>query len=318
LFVCLFVVSFNFYPLFSSIFRLTKVDDGDSVDSSSEQSTGEITALIGPRGPSPAEIRAKAQALIAKSDKQVKEGRERRLANMDVETQHLNNQVEASRQALIKQQETQIQSSKASRFATPKNCRTPKHKTRSFQAHRVSADHFTPLKDKKSGIQAPGSSSMTPHDRFVKSSRKEHKETREHIRKDLAEVRDDLKENNEQQHKNTQNVINRNVRAEHCKTRRDNNEGWVSFVLHIISIPYVILLIMTHSFISLKLNRIKQLEHKLMSELAEQRQILAEYVGSNCPVESINYRSTATTAASSSSSSRKPRRVKTAEKKRWK
>jgi len=62
-----------------------------------------------------------------------------------------------------------------------------------------------------------------------------------------------------------------------------------------------------------------QMEDRIMSELAEQSRRLDEYMGRNCPVESINYRSTATTAASSSSSSsRKPRRVKTTEQKRWK
>jgi len=210
----------------SPLLRSTKTGDGDSVDSSSEQSTGEITALIGPQGPSAAEIRNNANEMLARVDARIVQNsthahnvqnRVESPLNMDLETQRYQVQVEASRQALIKQQET----SKASRFATPKKGRTPKHKSR-FQAHRVSADHFTPLKDKKSGIQAPGSSSMTPHDRIVKSLRKENKETREHVRNDLAEFRDDFKENNEQQHKNTQIVINRNARNEHAKTRREN------------------------------------------------------------------------------------------------
>ena len=116
--------------------------------------------------PSHEEICDNAVEMLARVEKHEKEGRERSLTNMDLETQCLTNQVQsikASRQALNKQKETQVQSFEASRLATPVKRRPIIPKTPASSIRRVSREissMTTPSQmQRSSSIPTPGSTS---------------------------------------------------------------------------------------------------------------------------------------------------------------
>ena len=104
---------------------------------------------------SPQEICDNAVEMLARADKQLQEGKQRSLANMVAETQCLTYQVEASRQALDKQKETQ-------RLATPDKRRPIIPKTPASSIRRVSrvSSMTTPSQmQRSSSIPTPGSTS---------------------------------------------------------------------------------------------------------------------------------------------------------------
>ena len=145
-----------------SSFRLTTVDDGDSVASSSEQSTGEITALIGPQGPSAAEIRVNANEVLARVDARIVQNSTHAhnvqnrvesplsLTNMDLETQRYQVQVQS------------FKASRASRLATPVKRRPtiPKTPASARRVSREVSSYQTPSQmQRPSSIPTPGSTS---------------------------------------------------------------------------------------------------------------------------------------------------------------
>jgi len=165
----------NFSSHLSS-FRLTKVDDGDSVASSSEQSTGEITALIGPQGPSAAEIRVNANEMLARVNARIVQNSTHAhnvqnrvesplpLTNMDLETQRYQVQVQSFKEA------------RASRLATPVKRRPTIPKTPASArrvSHEVSSYQTPSQLQRPSRIQTPGTG-RSLQERMERSNQKRH------------------------------------------------------------------------------------------------------------------------------------------------